>query len=84
MESITGGLLTNDQLDAWLTSYKNGTLSVLSVAAKLQREFKSTDGLTDVGVIGLWFYNLVPDDKKAVIGAVANSVVNFVKTYLHL
>ena len=84
MESTTGGLLTNDQLDGWLTAYKNGTLQPLSVAAKLQREFKSADGLTDVGIIGLWLFNLPPEDKKAVVGAVGSSIVNFVKTYLHI
>lgn len=84
MESTTGGLLTNDQLDGWLTAYKNGTLQVLSVAAKLQREFKSADGITDVGIVGLWLFNLAPEDKKTVAGAVASSLVSFVKTYLHL
>ncbi|HAA28154.1 MAG TPA: hypothetical protein DCE56_11355 [Cyanobacteria bacterium UBA8553] len=84
MEAITGGLLTNDVLDGWLTAYKNGTLQTITVAARLQRESRSPDSLTNTAVIGLWFYNLPPEDKRTVVGAVASAIVDFAASYLRL
>lgn len=84
MESIAGGAITTAELDGWLTAYQNGTLQPLSVAAKLQRSYRTGDGITDAATISLWFYNLPPEDKRTVVGAVATSIVDFAKSYLQL
>lgn len=84
MESIAGGAITTTDLDGWLTAYRNGTLQPLSVAAKLQRSYRTGDGVNDAATITLWFATLSRDDKKDVIGAVASSIVEFAKLYFHL
>ena len=84
MESITGGAITTTDLDGWLAAYQNGTLQPLSVAAKLQRSYRTGDGVNDAATIALWFATLSRDDKKDVIGAVASSIVEFAKLYFHL
>ena len=84
MESIAGGAITTAELDGWLAAYRNGTLQPLTVAAKLQRSYRTGDGVTDAATITLWFATLSRDDKKDVIGAVASSIVDLAKTYLQL
>lgn len=84
MESIAGGAITTADLDGWLLASQNGTLQPLTVAAKLQRSYRTGDGLTDAATITLWFYNLPPEDKRTVVGAVATSLVDFAKVYFHL